>query len=93
MHPLKTFSRPTVIRLLPHKLHRRGAHINPLGAGGIIIIIIIYARVNRSPPREAYKIIINPRRECAERVTVVVSCVCMYVCPHTLFWQYAQLEV
>ena len=33
------------------------------------------------------------RRACAERVTVVVSCVCMYVCPNTLFWQYAQLEV
>ena len=25
-------------------------------------------------------IIINPRRACAERVTVVVLCVCMYVC-------------
>ena len=25
----------------------------------------------------------------AERVTVV----CLYVCPHTLFWQYAQIEV
>ena len=47
--------------------------------------------------------VINPRRACAERVTVVVSCVCvcvcvcvsvcMYVCPNTLFWQYAQLEV
>ena len=24
--------------------------------------------------------IINPRRACAERVTVVVSCVCLYVC-------------
>ena len=24
--------------------------------------------------------IINPRHACAERVTVVVSCVCMYVC-------------
>ena len=24
--------------------------------------------------------VINPRRACAERVTVVVSCVCMYVC-------------
>ena len=24
--------------------------------------------------------IINPRRACAERVTVVVSCVCMSVC-------------
>ena len=23
---------------------------------------------------------INPRRACTERVTVVVSCVCMYVC-------------
>ena len=35
--------------------------------------------------------VINPRRRaCAERVTVVVSCVClyvcMYVCPNTLFW-------
>ena len=43
------------------------------------------------------KCVINPRRACAERVTVVVSCVClsvcMYVCPNTLFWQYAQLEV
>ena len=66
-------------------------------------------------------LVINPRRACAERVTVVVSltlgahaqrggkkkekkvivscvCVCvsvclMYVCPNTLFWQYAQLEV
>ena len=40
---------------------------------------------------------INPRRACAARVTVVVLCVClsvcMYVCPNTLFWQYAQLEV
>ena len=24
--------------------------------------------------------IINPRRACAARVTVVVSCVCLYVC-------------
>ena len=24
--------------------------------------------------------VINPRRACAERVTVVVLCVCMYVC-------------
>ena len=46
-------------------------------------------------------LVVNPRRACAERVTVVVSCVCpsvclsvrMYVCPNTLFWQYAQLEV
>ena len=35
---------------------------------------------------------INPRRACAARVTVVVSCVCvclsvcMSVCPHKLFW-------
>ena len=44
---------------------------------------------------------INPRRACAARVTVVVLSVClsvclsvrMYVCPNTLFWQYAQLEV
>ena len=25
-------------------------------------------------------IIINPRRACAERVTVVILCVCVYVC-------------
>ena len=36
--------------------------------------------------------IINPRRAIAARVTVVVSCVCLYVCPHTLFWQYARLK-
>ena len=29
---------------------------------------------------------------CAERVTVVVLCVCMSV-THTLFWQYARLKV
>ena len=37
---------------------------------------------------------INPRRACAERVTVVILCVC--VCTsvtHTLFWQYARLKV
>ena len=27
-----------------------------------------------------YRALVNPRRACAERVTVVVSCVCMYVC-------------
>ena len=37
--------------------------------------------------------LVNPRRACAARVTVVVLSVCMYVCPNTLFWQYAQLEV
>ena len=42
-----------------------------------------------------YTYIINPWRACAAKVTVIVSCVCvcMYVCPHTLFWQYTQLEV
>ena len=42
-------------------------------------------------------LLINPRRACATRVTVVVSCVCvsvcMYVCPYMLFWQYARLKV
>ena len=28
--------------------------------------------------------IINPRRVIAARFTVVVSCVCLYVCPHTV---------
>ena len=37
-------------------------------------------------------LIFNPRRACAERVTVVVVCVCMSV-THTLFWQYARLKV
>ena len=36
--------------------------------------------------------IINRRRACAERVTVVVLCVCMSV-THTLFWQYGRLKV
>ena len=40
-----------------------------------------------------FNVIVNPRHACAERVTVVVSCVCMYVCPNTLFCQYAQLKV
>ena len=35
---------------------------------------------------------INRRRTCAERVTVVVLCVCMSV-THTLFWQYVRLKV
>ena len=37
-------------------------------------------------------LVVNPRRACAERVTVVVLCVCMSV-THTLFWQYARLKV
>ena len=35
---------------------------------------------------------INPWCACAERVTVVILCVCMSV-THTLFWQYTQLKV
>ena len=31
-------------------------------------------------PSCRYFIIVNPRRACAERVTVVVSCVCVCVC-------------
>ena len=27
-----------------------------------------------------YESLINPRRACAARVTVVISCVCLYVC-------------
>ena len=30
--------------------------------------------------------LINPRRACAAMVTVVVSCVCLYVCTHALFF-------
>ena len=30
---------------------------------------------------------------CAARVTAVVLYVCLCVCPHTLFWQYARLRV
>ena len=36
--------------------------------------------------------VINPRCACAERVTVVVLCVCMSV-THTIFWQYSRLKV
>ena len=47
--------------------------------------------------RSLEQFIINPRHACAERVTVVVSCVCvsvcLSVCPHTLFWQYVPLKV
>ena len=43
--------------------------------------------------KSALNSLINPRRACAARVTVVVSCVCLYVCPHTLFWQYVRLKV
>ena len=38
------------------------------------IIFLVSASLLRVPS------IINPRRACAERVTVVVWCVCMYVC-------------
>ena len=37
--------------------------------------------------------IINPRRACAERVTVVVSCVCMYVCMYVCLSAHAILTV
>ena len=30
---------------------------------------------------EMSDLLVNPRRACAARVTVVVLCVCMYVCP------------
>ena len=36
--------------------------------------------------------LINPRRTCVKRVTVVVLCVCMSV-THMLFWQYARLII
>ena len=56
-----------------------------------------YVIINARKEGGAWERIINPQRACTERVTVVVSCVCvsvcMYVCPNTLFWQYAQLEV
>ena len=37
--------------------------------------------MNKALVRGYFIIIINPRRACAARVTVVVLCVCMYVCP------------
>ena len=54
--------------------NQRRTHLVPLPQVGVSIIIIMA--------------IINPRRACAERVTVVVLCVCISV-THTLFWQYA----
>ena len=36
---------------------------------------------------------INPRRACAERVTVVVSCFCLYVCMYVCLSEHAILAV
>ena len=55
----------------------------------ILIIIIIFpystcisSFFGSSIPTSLF---INPRRACAERVTVVVSYVCVSVCPHTSY--------
>ena len=40
-----------------------------------------------------YFIIINPRRACAESVTVVVSCVCLSVCLYECLSEHAILAV
>ena len=37
--------------------------------------------------------LINPRRACAERVTVVVSCVCLSVCMYVCLSEHAILAV
>ena len=59
----------------------------PITLGVVIaVMVVLFAAI-------AVVAIINPRRACAARVTVVVLSVCLYVCPNTLFWQYAQLEV
>ena len=42
--------------------------------------------------KEADVGVINHRRACVERITVVVLCVCMSVM-HTIFWQYSRLKV
>ena len=54
--------------------------------------------ISRWPFYLAFKIIIiNPRRACAERVTVVVSCVCLsvclYVCMYVSLSEHAILAV
>ena len=41
------------------------------------LVLNICACVGRTSPRVP---LINPRRACADRVTVVVSCVCLSVC-------------
>ena len=38
-------------------------------------------------------VFINPRRACAERVTVVVSCVCVSVCMYVYLSEHAILAV
>ena len=48
------------------------------------------------PHSEIYRILcwfINPRRACAERVTVVVSCVCVSVCLYVCLSEHAILAV
>ena len=37
--------------------------------------------------------LVNPRRACAERVTVVVSCVCLSVCMYVCLSEHAILAV
>ena len=47
------------------------------------------------PQRHGYRlsIIINPRRACAERITVAVSCVCVCVCLYVCLSEHAILAV
>ena len=41
----------------------------------------------------AMHFIFNPRRACAERITVLGLCVCLCVCPSALFLYLAQLRL
>ena len=46
-----------------------------------VFSIQIFQYLLQTPPRVCTLVLfINPRRACAERVTVVVSCVCVCVC-------------
>ena len=46
----------------------------------VVIYIGIHTFIRTFKLSKLPRTVINPRRACAERLTVVVSCVCMYVC-------------
>ena len=82
-----------VLELLEQQRMRQSLHYFPQNAPLEVCVLIMSCCVILRSILSNYECgLINPRHACAERVTVVVLCVCMSV-THTLFWQYAQLKV
>ena len=60
----------------------------------ILILYIAVCELRRGFALQCFHdTIINPRRACAERVTVVVSCVCLSVCMYVCLSEHAILAV